>query len=97
MARNFGQAIGAALAASLLASGLGAAGAEAALAGEVGARLGGSQLEAFLGAQQLAFRLAAALGLVGAAVSVGRGAEVPVVTHVTERPIASRSDGKGIR
>ncbi|WP_216913687.1 MULTISPECIES: MFS transporter [unclassified Synechococcus] len=76
-ARNFGQAIGTALAASLLAHGLGAAGADAALAGEVGARLGGSQLEAFLGAQQFAFRLAAALGLVGALISVSRGAEAP--------------------
>lgn len=79
MARNFGQAIGAALAASLLAHGLGAAGADAALAAEVGARLGGSQLEAFLGAQQFAFRLAAALGLVGALISVSRGAEAPAV------------------
>ena len=78
-ARNFGQAIGTALAAALLAHGLGAAGADAALAGEVGARLGGSQLEAFLGAQQLAFRLAAALGLVGALISVCRGAEAPAV------------------
>lgn len=78
-ARNFGQAIGTALAASLLAHGLGAAGADAALAGEVGARLGGSQLEAFLGAQQFAFRLAAALGLVGALISVSRGAEAPAV------------------
>jgi EmrB/QacA subfamily drug resistance transporter len=76
-ARNFGQAIGTALAASLLAHGLGAAGADAALAGEVGARLGGSELEAFLGAQQFAFRLAAALGLVGALISVARGAEAP--------------------
>ncbi len=79
MARNFGQAIGAALAASLLAHGLGAAGADAALAGEVGAQLGGAELEAFLGAQQLAFRLAAALGLVGALISVSRGAEAPAV------------------
>ena len=78
-ARNFGQAIGTALAAALLAHGLCAAGADAALAGEVGARLGGSQLEAFLGAQQLAFRLAAALGLVGALISVCRGAEAPAV------------------
>jgi MFS family permease len=77
-ARNFGQAIGTALAAALLAHGLGAAGADAALAGEVGARLGGSELAAFLGAQQLAFRLAAALGLVGALISVARGAEAPV-------------------
>lgn len=75
--RNFGQAIGTALAAALLAHGLGAAGADAALAGEVGARLGGAELEAFLGAQQLAFRLAAALGLVGALISVTRGAEAP--------------------
>ncbi|MEA5443465.1 MFS transporter [Cyanobium gracile] len=78
-ARNFGQAIGTALAASLLAHGQGAAGADAALAGEVGARLGGTELEAFLGAQQLAFRLAAALGLVGALISVSRGAEAPAV------------------
>ena len=77
MARNFGQAIGTALASSLLASGLGAVGADAALAGEVGARLAGAQLDAFLGAQQLAFRLAAALAVVGALVSLARGAERP--------------------
>jgi EmrB/QacA subfamily drug resistance transporter len=93
MARNFGQAIGAALAASLLASGLGAAGAEAALAGEVGARLGGAQLDAFLAAQQLAFRLAATLGLVGAAISVARGAEAPVVERVGQT--APRSGNAG--
>ena len=76
-ARNFGQAIGAALAATFLAEGLGAAGSGA-LAGRVGAQLGGHHLAAFLAAQQFAFRLAAALGLVGAVISVLRGAEVPV-------------------
>jgi hypothetical protein len=47
------------------------------LGDRVGARLGGTELEAFLGAQQQAFRLAAALGLVGALISVARGAEAP--------------------
>jgi MFS family permease len=77
-ARNLGQAIGAALAATLLAQGLGPARSGEALAGTVGAQLGGHHLEAFLAAQQLAFRLAAALGLVGAVISVRRGAEVSV-------------------
>src|SRR5262249_26407534 len=51
-ARNFGQALGAALAATFLAEGFRAAGAGEALAGPVGARLGGPHLEAFLAAQQ---------------------------------------------
>ncbi|MBX9582288.1 MAG: MFS transporter [Gemmataceae bacterium] len=76
-ARNFGQAIGAAVAATLLAQGLGAAGSVEALAGPAGARLGGPHLENYLAAQQFAFRLAAAIGLVGAVVSALRGAEAP--------------------
>jgi EmrB/QacA subfamily drug resistance transporter len=76
-ARNFGQAMGAALAATFLAEGLGAAGSGEALAGPVGARLDGEHLDAFLTAQQFAFRLAAGLGLAGAVISVLRGAEVP--------------------
>ena len=48
------------------------------LGDRVGAWLGGSELEAFLGAQRLSFRLAAALGLVGALISMG-GAEAPAV------------------
>ncbi|MBX9624694.1 MAG: MFS transporter, partial [Gemmataceae bacterium] len=43
-ARNFGQAIGAAVAATLLAQGLGPGGAVEALAGPAGARLGGPHL-----------------------------------------------------
>src|SRR5262245_29587209 len=77
MARNFGQAIGASLAATLLAQGLGPKSGEA-LAGPVGVQLSGPHLEAFLAAQHFAFRLAAALGLIGAAISLLRGAEVPV-------------------
>jgi MFS family permease len=50
-ARNFGQAIGAALAAALLAQGLGPAGSGEALAGAVGAQLGEHHLEAVLVAQ----------------------------------------------
>lgn len=94
MARNFGQAIGAALAATLLADGLGAAGADGALAGAVGARLSGQPLDAFLGAQQLAYRLAAAMGLVGAVVSVLRGAELPGSAPMGQKPVATVNDGR---
>lgn len=93
MSRNFGQALGAAMAATLLAHGLGAAGAESALAGPVGERLGGNHLEAFLGSQQLAYRLAAALGLVGAAMSFARGTEVLVVAPVSQNPIDKIQEG----
>jgi EmrB/QacA subfamily drug resistance transporter len=91
-ARNFGQAIGAALAATLLARGLGPAGSGEALAGPVGAQLGGHHLEAFLAAQQFAFRLAAALGLVGAVISVLRGAEVPVAPLASQPPVGRTKD-----
>src|SRR5262245_12559681 len=90
-ARNFGQAIGAALAATLLAQGLGSAGSGEALAEPVGAKLGGHHLQAFVTAQQFAFRLAAALGLVGALISVLRGAEVPGAS------LASRDSGDARR
>src|SRR5262249_33403129 len=50
-ARNFGQAIGAALAATFLAEGLGPAGSMEAFVGPVGTRLGGHHLEAFLAAR----------------------------------------------
>jgi MFS family permease len=55
-ARNFGQA----LAATLLAHGLGPGGALEAFAGPVGAQLAGEHLQSFLAAQRFAFRLAAA-------------------------------------
>jgi EmrB/QacA subfamily drug resistance transporter len=83
--RNFGQAIGAALAATLLAEGLGPAGSEA-LAGPSGAELGRRHLEAYVAAQQFAFRLAAALGLVGAVISVIRGAEAAVAPLANPDP-----------
>lgn len=86
-ARNFGQAIGAALAATLLARALGAAGAEGALGGAVGARLAGAHLDAFVEAQRFAFQLAALLGLVGAAISALRGAAtVPEIGAAADRP-----------
>jgi EmrB/QacA subfamily drug resistance transporter len=95
-ARNFGQAIGAALAATLLAQGLGPAGSGEALAGPVGAPLRGPHLEAFLAAQQFAFRLAAALGLIGAVISVLRGAEVPVAPPASKEPAERAKDGQGV-
>jgi EmrB/QacA subfamily drug resistance transporter len=91
-ARNFGQALGAALAATLLARGLGPAGSGEALAGPAGAPLGGRHLEAFLAAQQFAFRLAAALGLVGALISVLRGAEVPLAPPAGQDPVERTRD-----
>jgi EmrB/QacA subfamily drug resistance transporter len=95
-ARNFGQAIGAALAATLLAQGLGPAGSGEALAGPVGAQLGGYHLEAFLAAQQFAFRLAAALGLVGAVISALRGVEVSVAPLASRDPVGRASDGQEV-
>lgn len=76
-ARNFGQAIGAAVAAALLVWGLGPGGSGEALAGAVGERLGGRHLEDFVTAQQFALRLAAAAAFVGAVISALRGPEVP--------------------
>ncbi|ABB57384.1 MFS transporter [Synechococcus elongatus] len=80
--RNFGQAIGAAIAATLLAQGLSAAGAGDALAGAAGVRLSGFQLEAFLSAQRSAFQLAATLGLVGAVISVLRPRRAPTAASL---------------
>ena len=72
-ARNFGQAIGAAIAATLVSHGLGPEELGKGLAG-----LAGPGLDAYVAAQRSAFRLAAALGLVGAGISALRGPEVPL-------------------
>jgi sugar phosphate permease len=74
-ARNFGQAIGAALAATILGQGLGPSGAAEVLAWAPGAMAGGPSLDAYVHAQAFAFRVGAALGLVGAVISVLRGSE----------------------
>jgi MFS family permease len=76
-ARNFGQAIGAALAATILGHGLGPAGAVEALAWTPNAMAGGPSLDAYVHAQAFAFRVGAALGLVGAVISALRGSETP--------------------
>ena len=76
-ARNFGQAIGAALAATILGQGLGPSGAAEVLAWVPGAMTGGPSLDAYVQAQAFAFRVGAALGLVGAVISVLRGSETP--------------------
>jgi NADH dehydrogenase len=62
----------------------------------VGARLGRHHLEAFLAAQQFAFRLAAVLGLVGAVISVLRGAEVPVAPRESHDPVERIRDGQKV-
>src|SRR5262245_57612423 len=85
-ARTFGQAIGAALAATFLVEALGRAGSGAVLASPAGAPLAGHQVESFLAAQQFALRLAATLGLLGAVISLLRGPEGPVTPPAT-RPI----------
>jgi hypothetical protein len=76
-ARNFGQAIGAALAATILGQGLGPSGAAEVLAWAPGAMASGPSLDAYVQAQAFAFRVGAALGLVGAVISVLRGSEIP--------------------
>jgi EmrB/QacA subfamily drug resistance transporter len=74
--RNFGQAIGAALAAAILGQGLGPSGAAEMLASARDALPGGSALEAYVHAQAFAFRVGASLGLVGAVISALRGSEL---------------------
>ncbi|MCE9547715.1 MAG: MFS transporter [Planctomycetia bacterium] len=74
-ARSFGQAIGAALAASLLGHGLQALGALHVLTERPGTAIGSHTLDIYLQAQTFAFCTGAALGLVGAVLSALRGKE----------------------
>lgn len=75
-ARNFGQAIGASLAAAILGYGLVSSGVEDMLPHASGAAAGASYLDAYIHAQAFAFRVGAFLGLVGAVISVLRGSEI---------------------
>jgi Na+/melibiose symporter-like transporter len=75
-AKNFGQAIGAALAAAVLGNGLGPSGAVEVLAQAPSASAGGAALGAYVQAQAFAFRVGAVLGLVGAVISALRGSEI---------------------
>ena len=75
-ARNFGQAIGAALAAAVLARGVGHSGAAEMLVRAHDALAGGPSLDAYVQAQAFAFRVGASLGLVGAVISALRGSEI---------------------
>ncbi|HVE15677.1 MAG TPA: MFS transporter [Chthoniobacterales bacterium] len=75
-ARNFGQALGAALAAALLTAGLGPHGAMQALTG--GGHLDPSLRELYVHAQQHAFQIGTAFGLVGILLSVFRGPPAPL-------------------
>ena len=77
-------------------AGLGPAGTGEALAGPAGAQLRGEHLEAFLAAQQFASRLAAALGLIGAVISVLRGAEVPDIPRASGEPTEPTTDGQEV-
>lgn len=72
-ARNFGQAIGAALAAAILGHGLGPSGAAEVLAQTPDAVARGPSRDAYVQAQAFAFRVGAGLGLVGAVISALRG------------------------
>ena len=80
MARNFGQAIGVALAAAFLDHGLRRGGMHGL---ERGAEslVSGSTLNGYVEAQALAYRVAAGLGLLGAVISALRGAEVSAASH----------------
>jgi EmrB/QacA subfamily drug resistance transporter len=85
-ARNFGQAIGAALAAAILDYGLGASGTAGTLANARDAFAGGVSLDAYAQAQAIAFRVGAALGMVGVVISALRGSEIQ---PVSEPPVKS--------
>jgi len=74
-ARNFGQAIGASIAAEILAGGLGARGAVEVLGGAPGAAIHAAYLGPYVRAQSVAFAVAAGLGLAGAVISALRGAD----------------------
>ena len=87
-ARNFGQAIGAALAAAILGRGLGPSGAAEVLGQAADATTGGLSFGTYIQAQAFAFRVGAALGLVGAVISALRGSEIQSVP-----PSAAREEG----
>jgi len=74
MARNFGQAIGAALAAAILARELGHINVSALVHSSHATR---SWLDTYVEAQSAAFRVGAVLGLLGAIVSLLRGGDTP--------------------
>jgi hypothetical protein len=77
MSRNFGQAIGTALAAVLLGYGLGSSGAVEMMAQTHDAVVSGPALDTYVQAQAFAFRVGATLGLIGAVISALRGSEAP--------------------
>jgi hypothetical protein len=74
--RNFGQAIGAALAAAILDQWSGASGSAGVLAHARDALAGGTSMNDYVQAQALAFRVGAALGIVGVVISALRGSEI---------------------
>ncbi len=76
MSRNFGQAIGAALAATILVHGLRSAGITTMLAQPSDAATAGASLAAYVDAQAFAFKIGGALGLVGAVISALRGSDL---------------------
>jgi EmrB/QacA subfamily drug resistance transporter len=90
MARNFGQAIGVSLAAAILSHGLHSGGV-AGLAPGSGAVADGPYLTAYVESQAMAYRVAAALGLVGALLSALRG---PDAQHSPSTPIELPGKGK---
>ena len=84
-ARNFGQAVGAALAAAILGHGLGPSGAAEIMSGSADAVAGSVPLATYLQAQSSAFRIGGVLGLVGVVISAFRGAEIPFAPVPAQR------------
>jgi predicted MFS family arabinose efflux permease len=89
-ARNFGQAIGAALAGTVLGQGLEAAGVQTTLVQVPESLVGTGSADIYLQSQAFAFRVGATLGLLGAVISALRGGEVQA------SPGAGDSVGKGL-
>ncbi|MGO9019440.1 MAG: MFS transporter [Syntrophobacteraceae bacterium] len=89
-ARNFGQAIGAALAAVILGQGLGPSGAAEMLARARDALAGGPSFDTYVQAQAFAFRVGASLGLVGAVISALRGSEIRSTPLIGTREKAAK-------
>ena len=71
--RHFGQAIGASLAAEILAEGLGSPQAFRTLADSIGTKAADHLFAAYIVGQSNAFKVAATLGILGAIISAQRG------------------------
>ena len=91
-ARNFGQAIGASLAAEILGKGLGSSEAFQTLVTSIGSAAAEAYFSAYLIGQRHAFEIAGALGIAGAIISALRGPDA----HAPVRVSPGLAKGSGV-